>query len=388
MPVNARTTPRWTFQTGADGRVRYAKNADFVAWFRQHGSQLTNAELARHLAASVGRAVPLTQAARVRDHLGLPQNAATQKRAWAERANCAPQPQSLRLLGPSDAEFFVPVTGDCLVTSDWHVPHHHEELVDQLIAVAQRLGIRQLVINGDFLNEDAFSRWKAHPFNVGWKVEKQIAQALLERLCETFDRIYYILDNHDRRIIATHERSQDFDEADLLDLLVTATTRGKIRASIYYHYVIVNKTWRVTSPKEYRRQKLALANRVAQMQHMHTIVGGDHLFGLGMDDSGRYVIASNMCMVNQAEVPYVRVKDTTYPNWNPGFYAIIENRLYPFPWHPDLWPTWWEHVDAAAMRTHALKTSQARPLRAPREQPQRGAENGTRRRVRVSAPSG
>ena len=78
------------------------------------------------------------------------------------------------------------------------------------------------------------------------------------------------------------------------------------------------------------------------MYHQHVISGGDHLFGLGMDDSGRYIIANNMCMVNRQEVPYVNVQDTTYPHWNSGFYLIQDNVLTPFANHPNLWPTWWK----------------------------------------------
>ena len=141
-----------------------------------------------------------------------------------------------------------------------------------------------------------------------------------------------------------HERPSEFTEHDFLRILVDGTVKRQIRASVYYRYVVVNNLWRVTSPKEYRRMKLSLPNRLAQMYHQHVISGGDHLFGLGMDDSGRYIIANNMCMVNRREVPYVNVQDTTYPHWNAGFYLIKDNVLTPFPNHPNLWPTWWKTV--------------------------------------------
>ena len=317
-----------------------------MAWLRVHAPKMTNQELQVALSDATGMPITYNQATHVRRLVGVPMEYGAAKRAYNKRVHCQPEIQKLILLGPADKERFVSVQGDAIVTSDWHIPHHHEELMTRMLHVAEALKIKQLVINGDFLNEDAFSRWPSHPFNVGWQTEKYIARDVLQTLVKTFDRIYYILDNHDRRILARHERPADFTEDDLMDIMLDATTRGVVRASIFYHHITINDTWRVTSPKEYRRAKLSLPSRLAQLHHTNIISGGDHLFGLGVDDSARYVIANNCCMVNPAEVPYINVQDTSFPQWSPGFYAIVDNVLHPFVLHENLWPTWWQHVDA------------------------------------------
>lgn len=357
------TTDIPTIPVDAQGRIYWRRSPAFVAWARKHAPSMTNDELCTALSKKLNREVAIMNVGHMRRALRIKMSADTVDRAYAQRKNCEPSVTKLLLLGPADKERFVAVTGDTLVTSDWHVPHHDEDLVGRMLAVAKRLGIRQLIINGDFLNEDAFSRWKSHPFNVDWKTEKAIAKALLQRLITAFDRIYYILDNHDRRIIARHERPSEFDETDLLDILLDATTRGVVRASIFYHMCIVNNTWRVTSPREYRRQKLSLPSRLAQLYHMNIISGGDHLFGLGVDDSARYVVANNCCMVNREEVPYVMTQDSAYPWWSPGFYAIVNNVLHPFVAHEGLWPTWWEHLNAKAWRMAPVRRQAARMRR-------------------------
>ena len=333
------------------GRVVWLHSPAFLAWLRSYSARMTNQELQEALSDAFGKPATPEQVAHARRLSGVQMDAVAAKRAYSKRVHCQPEIQKLLLLGPADKERFVSVQGDAIVSSDWHVPHHHEELVTRMLAVAKALGIKQLVINGDFLNEDAFSRWPNHPFNVGWQTEKHIARDLLQTLVKTFDRIYYILDNHDRRILARHERPTEFTEDDLMDILLDSTTRGVVRASTFYRHLIINDTWRVTSPKEYRRMKLSLPGRLAQLYHTNVISGGDHLFGLGVDDSAQYVIANNCCVVNPTEVPYINVADTSFPHWTPGFYAIVDNVLHPFVLHENLWPTWWQFVDAPRWRT-------------------------------------
>lgn len=247
-------------------------------------------------------------------------------------------PDMLRAFGPTDDQFFVRVGGNCFITSDWHIPHLKEDLFGHLLDMAEAWDVRTLVVNGDFLNEDAFSRHRTHRFQVSWQTEKLAARAVLERLFDVFHEIVYVLDNHDRRLLAAMEEKYRgrFDESDLLELLTSGIKIGKLRPSIDYRYVLVNDTWRVTSPKEYRRVKLSLPHRLAQVYQQHVIVGGDHLFGLGVDDSCKFVIANSMCMVDPAKSPYSNVQDSTYPHWLPGFFLIRKNRLLAFPDHPSL----------------------------------------------------
>ena len=349
------------------GKAVWLNSPALIAWLRQYGASFTRPELQEQLADACWKPVNYTQVSHVLMAAGVRTGANARARAYKHRVTCEPPLQKMRLLGPADKEHFVTVTGDCLVTSDWHIPHHHEELLHRLLSVAKRLSIKQLVINGDFLNEDAFSRWPYHPFNVGWQTEKYVARDVIKQLVAQFERIYYILDNHDRRIIARHERPTDFTADDFLDLLFDATQRGVVRASIYYHMLVVNETWRVTSPKDYRRAKLSLPSRLAQLHHTNVISGGDHLFGLGVDDSARYVVANNCCMVNPAEVPYTNVSDTSFPQWSPGFYAIVNNVLHPFVLHENLWPSWWKHINTKEWKSgKAPKNTATSVSRVPR----------------------
>ena len=329
------------------GRILWKGVDGFLAFAEGAGAAMTNGEFREAVQQRWGVTIKRPMATALRARWCVPMNAEARRKAYVQRdanTSIAPAgeivPTFVRELGPRDERYFVHVAGDCIVSSDWHVPHQKESLVDRLLEMAKAWRIPTLVINGDFLNQDAFSKWKGHRFNVPWKEERRLAAAILGLLFKTFEEIVYIMDNHDRRIIAAHERPSEFTEEDVLAILTNGVKMGRLRPSIDYRYVIVNGKWRVTSPKEYRRNKLSLPNRLAQLYHQDVIVGGDHLFGLGMDDSDRYVIANSMCIVDPTRTPYISVQDTTYPHWNPGFHMIRNNHLRSYPDNPSL--TDWE----------------------------------------------
>ena len=347
--MESETAPRWNIRRMPNGRFDWFGEPAFVAWMRDHSSGITNVELARILSESAGIPLAVHRAKELRRRFGQPVNPGTYHRAFTERNHCTPAvPAFLQRLGPADKEHFVTVEGNVAVTSDWHIPHHDADMVERLIAVCKRAGVDQLVINGDFLNEDAFSRWPHHRFQVSWPIEKDIARSVLERLLKAFRLVVWTLDNHDRRILAAQERQfqgRGLDESDIVGMVTKGIESGNLRASTDYHYILVHsggQVWRVTSPKEYRRNKLSLANRLAQLYHQNIIVGGDHLSGVGTDDSGRYAIASNLSMIARDSTPYVMVADTSYPHWQKGFHLIVDGTLHTFCDHPGLvnWGYW------------------------------------------------
>ena len=323
------------------GKILWSRMPAFVAWLNAEASHLTNLELANAIRRRYHVPFKQSTADRLRHVYHLPQSSETRQRAYTHRD--APIPDLVRPLGPQDEAFFVRVEGDCFVTSDWHIPHQKEALFGHLLDMAQAWRVKTLIINGDFLNEDAFSVHRQHRFQTQWPAEKMAARAILERLFDVFEEIVYILDNHDRRLLAAMEDKfrGRLDESDVLDLLTHGVRVKKLRPSIDYRYVLVNgevlpplKPWRITSPKEYRRIKLSLPHRLAQVYHQNIIIGGDHLFGMGLDDSTAFAIANSMCMVDPERVPYINVQDSTFPHWNPGFYLLRANRLLAFPDHP------------------------------------------------------
>lgn len=323
------------------GRILWRDVGGFMEFGAGVGAAMTTAEFRDAVEQRWGVHMNLPAIATLRRRWFPPMDAITRRRSYEQREVAHKiaadvVPTFIRELGPKDEQYFVHVAGDCIVSSDWHVPHQKESLVDRLLEMARAWRIPTLIINGDFLNEDAFSKWRGHRFNVPWKEERRLAADILGLLFKTFDEIVYVMDNHDRRIIAAHERPSEFTEEDVLAILTNGVKLGRLRPSIDYRYVVVNGTWRVTSPKEYRRNKLVLPNRLAQLYHQHVIVGGDHLFGLGMDDSDHYVIANSMCLVDPTRTPYINVQDTTFPHWNPGFYMIRNNRLTAYPDNPAL----------------------------------------------------
>lgn len=338
--------PRPTLPTDSKGRVLWARVSGFREFMQAEASAMTNAELEEAILAHWGRRLSVQSLMGIRDRYNVTMDPQTRRRAYEKRSmEVAKQmevlPSFVRERGPNDPDF-MKVTGDCFVTGDWHLPYVHEQMLDRLLQLADRLDIRQLVIAGDFLNQDAFSKWKWHRFNVNWDYEKHSARATLERLYRVFRTIFYVMDNHDRRIIVANEKTGQFTEQDVIDLLTHGVRVGTLNVGADYHYLLINNLWRVTCPKEYRRVKLSLPARIAQLHQQHVLAAGDHLWAIGLDDSGKFVIANNACMTDPKLTPYTNVQDTTYPIWGPGFHLIRRNVLYPFSSHPALtdWDFW------------------------------------------------
>ena len=331
----------------ARGRVLWERMPGFTDFFKAEGPQRTSLEL-RHLIEDRYHYLPtLSQVENLRRRLEVRMDPAVRRRAidardLAVEVAAEKIPSFVRELGPKDQEFFIHVNSPVVVSGDWHVPFVHQQMFDRLLQIAKHFEIRQLIIAGDFLDESAFSRWPHHRFNVNWDFEKASARLVLGRLYDVFETTVYVMSNHDRRIIVSNEKSGQFAEEDVIELLTYGVKMKKLRVSMAYDWVLVDNLWRVTAPKTYRQLKLSLPNRLAQLHHQHTITHGDHLWAVGLDDSAHYIIANGATMTDPAATPYINVRDTTHPLWGVGFYMIRNGVIQFFSNHPNLtdWKFW------------------------------------------------
>ena len=123
--------------------TKWGKMPGFVPWFKQNAPLLTNDELSLALVAKFKvDPVSTNRLTRLRDEYEGNQSPDTKRRAYAVRDNAVTKigemvPSFVRELGPADKDYFVHVTGDCFITSDWHIPHHKELLVDRLCQMSE-----------------------------------------------------------------------------------------------------------------------------------------------------------------------------------------------------------------------------------------------------------
>jgi len=260
-----------------------------------------------------------------------------------------------RLVSADDMEQYdkeLWLEGDYMITADWHIPFHDVDLVEKMLAVAEKFGAKKLVIAGDFIELDVFKTYIDK--TAAWKYEKQKTRSILKALLGRFREIVWLIGNHEVRM---WKRLQGMgEEEDIFQLILEAEAARKVRYSIY-PYTIINSSWMVVHPKSYSRIQARNAFFLASKYLVKLVERGKspngiygmvaahgHLGGMGTDISGRFQVADGMGMMNPDKVHYQIIKISTSPNWRPGFFMLLDNTLYPFPKDGTDWRFWMEKI--------------------------------------------
>jgi len=240
------------------------------------------------------------------------------------------------------------LTGDYMLTGDWHIPFHDPDLTKKLFAVAKRFGIKKLACVGDLMELDAFKTYLDK--STSWQYEKQKARNVIKALLTWFDEIVWLIGNHEIRL---WKRVQGMgDEEDIFQMVLEGEMTRKVKYSTY-PYAIVNESWMIVHPKSYSRLQSRNAYFLASKYLPDLMAKGNspngrygvvafhgHLGGEGTDISGHYRVADGMCMVDPMKVAYKTVKVDTSPEWRQGFFMLWDNFLYPLPAKDTDWNFW------------------------------------------------
>lgn len=256
-----------------------------------------------------------------------------------------------RLLQAEDIEKYnkeLRPKGDFMLFGDVHIPFHDDDLLEKMMAIARKFGIKRGVIPGDLLEMDIF---KTYPDkHVAWHYEKTKTRQVLTALLSWFDLLVWLIGNHELRM---WKRLQGMgEEEDVFEIVLTKEMLDHIKYSIY-PYAIINDSWMVCHPKSYSRiqarnpyflgskylVKLIEEGKGPNDQYGIVAYHG-HLGGEGTDISARFQVADGMTMVDPEKVMYQQIKIDTSPKWRPGFAMLLNNYLYRFPKDTTDWNFW------------------------------------------------
>lgn len=216
--------------------------------------------------------------------------------------------------------------GDWMLTGDVHTPTMDYDMVGLVGAVAEKHGVKNLLVAGDLLNNDVFSVHPKIDEGIPWEREKVAARELLREWAGQFDRIVWSSGNHERRL--SRKTWGALRMVDLRDIVaapfidrIEFTERG---------YVIIdtpNGEWRITHPRNYSQIPLRTANRLAMKWGQHVVTFHEHHLGMGWCDNGRNIIANAGGLHDKEQLSYVRMDDTTMPEMNAGFGMLKDGYL-------------------------------------------------------------
>jgi hypothetical protein len=214
--------------------------------------------------------------------------------------------------------------GDFVVIGDIHVPTTDWDFAQLPAQVAERhltKGNRRLIIGGDFFSMDKFSSYTAITRAPSWREERDAGRVYIKRLLETFDEIYIIMGNHDRRL--QRWAAGELEETDIFGMLIQ---NPRVVVSNYGWLDVVTDTgpWHITHSTNYSVNAGTVGDILAQKHQSNIISHHQHHCNHGQDKFKRYVTIDNGCLVDPVKLAYVMLDDSKMPNMSEGF-TLLKN---------------------------------------------------------------
>jgi len=213
------------------------------------------------------------------------------------------------------------LTGDAVISADWHIPFHSEFWAEKVIQYAEKYQIKTHIIAGDFFDQYMYSSFdKKHPFDN--EKELKLAEEICDKNESVFDKIYLVTGNHEERFF----RSNQYQINHIRFLRMLGRDLNKY-VFTPYHYLILDN-WRITHPAAYRQSKLSVASDLADKFRMNVLQAHAHFGGIGYSKSG-YLIGDLGGIFDKERIEYIMEKDTTKPVWNNGFFIYYKKHMIP-----------------------------------------------------------
>lgn len=250
------------------------------------------------------------------------------------------------LLPTQDAErYFVDIEkpvvlqGATAVSGDFHIPLFDPDYLNQAIEHWREAKLKQLVIGGDFWNEDGLSSFEYKQKAAGLSYERAEGQHVLAKLLETFKHIVFIRGNHDARFLKAIGYAVPFPEAMRMmfaDLDQKLMDRVTVSGLDYCLVEAGGETYRIAHPKDYSSVPNNNGRRLAAKYQQHVLCLHSHHTAIAPDASGQFITAEVGGFFDISKTEYVQ-RTTAHARWTKG-YGFIEADGH-FVLESELWGT-------------------------------------------------
>ena len=278
--------------------------------------------------------------------------------------------EALRRIAPSPYPSYnapLAMEGDALILPDIELPFHNAGFLNRVLDLTDAWGVKQCILAGDALHFDSLSGWepswtapndgcltadaeatlmqfaKSLPSkkqgelmttigNLGQRNEKDgmstemgIARRELCHLAIMFERVDFILGNHEGRLLRALQTA--LDPKELLRLL-EAGDHWRI-APYYFQYLDTSAgRYLIEHPKGAAE---GTAQGLAAKYGCHVIMGHSHALDFSWDISGRYYAIQAGHCVDEIKLPYAAQRHTTKRMHKPGAVIVLDG--YPYLLH-------------------------------------------------------
>lgn len=238
---------------------------------------------------------------------------------------------------PPKYNTFWSLTGDFILISDVHCPFiDWDFFYNGVLAIRDRWKIDRLLVAGDTLNCDAFSKFYSI-VETSWQQEKVSARKFLTVCSQEFDEVYILTANHELRLLKKLWLSQTpdvlvaGDRMELWELLMGKmedATKGRLRFSIYPYCVINDSAtygWRIVHPNQYRKQPLSFGREQAAKYFQNIVVTHAHMSAWSYAPNSDVQLFDMGVFANPLCFPYKQMQVTAHYDWSESFMVIKDN---------------------------------------------------------------
>lgn len=221
------------------------------------------------------------------------------------------------------------IQGSFVWVSDFEIPYHNAEFINQVFTLARQHKITKCVWGGDALHLEAFSPFKGGDSDA----EKEVAEIdeFLPGFLEPFEEIFWLVGNHDERLARR-----------LADLGIRTTNEKALRMMVApetvelftrkvkiseYRFMRAGNDWLLEHPKNASVLPGRVAQQLTSKFHKHALVGHTHNVGKAMYN-GYWAIETGHCLDSQ-RLAYNSQIHSTRPQMAQGAVLMIwHNQQY------------------------------------------------------------
>ena len=235
------------------------------------------------------------------------------------------------------------LAGDFMIVSDVHAPATDWALASRVAQVARRWlkPPRRLLVIGDLMNFEIFSRYEALLPMPSLTVELEAARYAIQLWQQTFSEIYLTLGNHDYRWVKSLLGA--YEEDTIIDLLYALLHNPSgLKVSIYPYLMVDTPTglWHLSHIKNYSQVPLSVARKKANRhKDRHVLLAHQHHIGMALDESGCYMLSDLPMLGDPERLAYVGLGDSNAPMMKQGFGMLRNGTLTLFSNNP-AWTDW------------------------------------------------
>lgn len=235
------------------------------------------------------------------------------------------------------------LSGDFVVVCDVHAPATDWLLASRAAMIGRKYlqEPRRLLVVGDLMNYEAFSKFDALVAMPSLQTELESARAAVRLWRETFSEIVLTFGNHDYRWVKSLLGAYPEDTVlDLFYALLHNPNGLTVSIAPYSTVETITGLWHLSHLNEYAQTPLMKARKVANRhKDRHVALAHEHHIGQALDESGRFMLMDLPCLCDPDKLAYIGLGDSSKPVMKRGFGMIRNGTGYLFSDNP-AWTDW------------------------------------------------